>query len=303
MVKTKTRTRQSMSDRVFGGAVWLILIFFTVIVAIPMIHVVSASFSSASAVIQGVYLWPEDLSLRGYQAVFKNSMVVTGFLNSILYCVSGTFINVAVTICAAYPVARRKLPGRKLIMMLFIFTMLFSGGMIPTYLVVSNLNMVNTIWSQIIPGAMSVYLMIVARTFFENTIPEEMYEAAAIDGCNDIQTMLRIVLPLSKAIIAVLVLRYAVSHWNSYYTAMIYLRDDTKMPLQNVLRSILLATSNSAESTEMATSNAEEYGEMMQLTYLLKYSLIVISTVPMMCLYPFIQKHFVKGVMIGAVKG
>ena len=218
-----------------------------------------------------------------------------------MYTVIGTAFNVVMTICAAYPLARNKLHGRKTIMMLFVFTMLFSGGMIPTYLVVHRLKLVDTFWSMIFPTAINVYLMIIARTFFENTIPNDLYEAAHIDGANDFQLFLYIAIPLSKAIYAVLALRYAVQHWNDYYQAVLYIRSDGRQPLQIVLRNIMLATNIDIDS--MSAMDVEQYAKLKQLSYLLKYSLIVISTIPMLVLYPFIQKYFIHGVMIGAIKG
>ncbi|MBR0463410.1 MAG: carbohydrate ABC transporter permease [Clostridia bacterium] len=300
MVK-KSRRRFEIADVSYLTVVWLIIIISSLMVLLPILHVLAASFSSSEAVIRGVYLWPRDFCLDGYTAVFQNSKVLRGFVNSVLYTVIGTAFNVVMTICAAYPLARNKLHGRKTIMMLFVFTMLFSGGMIPTYLVVHRLKLVDTFWSMIFPTAINVYLMIIARTFFENTIPNDLYEAAHIDGANDFQLFLYIAIPLSKAICAVLALRYAVQHWNDYYQAVLYIRSDGRQPLQIVLRNIMLATNIDIDS--MSAMDVEQYAKLKQLSYLLKYSLIVISTIPMLVLYPFIQKYFIHGVMIGAIKG
>lgn len=286
-------------DRWFNFWVGMTLFLLVLIVMYPIILVISSSFSSPQAVYSGrVVLWPVDLSVEGYKAVFKNKQIISGTLNSIYYTCVGTVVNLIMTIVTAYPLARRTLPGRGIIMKLFVFTMFFSGGMIPNYILLMNLRMLNTRWSLIIPGAISVYNMILMRTFFQN-IPGELFDAASIDGCSDFRYLIQIILPLSKPIIAVLTLYYAVAHWNSYFNAMMYLTDQDLAPLQLVLRDILV--SNTISLSEIA--DEETMRARQGIAELMKFSLIVISSLPVMVIYPFIQKYFVKGVMLGSIKG
>ncbi len=277
----------------------IIMTLLVCIVLYPLIYIVSASFSSPNAVTTGkVVLWPVDFSLKGYEAVFNYRPVFIGYRNTIAYTLSGTFLNVAVTLCAAYPLARRDFIARNTLMKLFSFTMVFSGGMIPTYLLMSQLKLVNTIWSQLVPGLISVYNLIITRTFIME-IPNEMLEAARIDGCSDARYFFSMVLPLSKAVIAVIALYYAVGHWNSYFKAFLYLQDQNLFPLQLFLRQILVM--NSVDTDLLMDPELQEAIQGMR--DLLKYSLIVVSTVPILCVYPFVQRYFIKGVMIGSVKG
>lgn len=286
-------------DRWFNFGVSMILLLLVLIVMYPIILVISSSFSSPQAVYSGrVVLWPVDLSVEGYEAVFKNRQIISGTLNSVYYTCVGTMVNLAMTTATAYPLARRTLPGRGFIIKLFVFTMFFSGGMIPNYILLMKLHMLNTRWSLIIPGAISVYNMILMRTFFQN-IPEELFDAASIDGCSDFRYLIQIILPLSKPIVAVLALYYAVAHWNSYFNAMMYLTDQKLAPLQLVLRDILV--SNTISLSEIA--DEETMRARQGIAELMKFSLIVISSLPVMVIYPFIQKYFVKGVMLGAIKG
>ena len=240
-----------------------------------------------------------DFSLEGYKAVFSNDDIITGYMNTIFYTVCGTFVNVCVTVIAAYPLSRKDLVGQNFFAFLFSFTMLFSGGMIPNYLLMKDLHLLNTRWVMIIPGALSVYNMLVVKTFFQSSIPGELLEAAQIDGCSDAKYFFKILLPLSKASIAVITLYYAVSHWNSYFNALMYLDDRTKIPLQLVLREILVSNKISGEMIY----DQELLEAKQNLSELLKYSLIVVSSLPIICVYPFVQKYFVKGVMVGSVKG
>ena len=289
----------STADKRFYAVVYALLALIVLTVLYPIILVISSSFSSPAAIYAGrVFLWPVDLSVEGYQAVFKNKQIITGFFNTLFYTGVGTLVNLVMTLLAAYPVARRTLPYRKPIMMLFIFTMFFSGGMIPNYMLLMNLGLLNTRFALILPGAISVYNMILMRTFIEN-IPVELNEAAEIDGCSDIKYLLHVVIPLSKPIIAVLTLYYAVAHWNAYFNAMLYLTDQKLAPLQLVLRDILISNSiNLSEIADEETMRAKQ-----GLSELLKFALIVVSSLPVMIIYPFIQKYFVKGVMIGSIKG
>ena len=233
--------------------------------------------------------------------MFTTEKVWIGFRNSIFYTVVGTFINIVVTMLAAYPLSRRDLKGRGVVTVIFTFTMLFSGGMIPTYLLVRDLRMINTVWAMLIPGAMSVYNVIIARTYIQSSIPFDLYESASLDGCTDDRYLISVVLPLAKPIIAVLVLWYAVGHWNQYFNAMIYLRDSNLLPLQIVLRNFLIV--EDMNDSSLATMSMEEYMDKLYLKNLYQYSLIVIASAPVMMLYPFIQKHFVKGIMLGSLKG
>ena len=296
----KATVNDSLCDRIFYAVTNIVMGIIALIILYPMVYVVSSSFSSGEAVMSGkVILWPVDFSLDGYKMVFQYNTVINGYLNSILYTVLGTTINIVMTMLCAYPLARNTLPFRGFLMFLFAFTMYFSGGLIPSYLLVRNLNIMNTIWALLLPGAISVYNMIIARTFLQTNIPNELLEAAQIDGCNDFKFLFSVILPLSKAIIAVLTLYYAVAHWNAWFNAMIYLNDRNKYPLQLVLRDILIV--NQLNSDNIADPELAQ--QLMKTAELLKYSLIVIATVPMMIIYPFVQKYFVRGVMIGSLKG
>ena len=300
--QTNKIRKNSTADMVYIVITEVILWFMLVIILIPLVYIVSSSFSSPEAVGNGwVYLWPVDFSLKGYAAVFTTEKVWIGFRNSIFYTVVGTFINIVVTMLAAYPLSRRDLKGRGVVTVIFTFTMLFSGGMIPTYLLVRDLRMTNTVWAMLIPGAMSVYNVIIARTYIQSSIPFDLYESASLDGCTDDRYLISVVLPLAKPIIAVLVLWYAVGHWNQYFNAMIYLRDSNLLPLQIVLRNFLIV--EDMNDSSLATMSMEEYMDKLYLKNLYQYSLIVIASAPVMMLYPFIQKHFVKGIMLGSLKG
>lgn len=291
--------KDSLGDRVFTIVNILFSIMFLAVCSYPLIYVFSASISSPQALISGkVWLFPVDLSLEGYKAVVQYSKVWTGYGNSLFYTIVGTAINLVLTIAAAYPLSRKDLKGKNFIMLMFTFTMIFSGGMIPSYLLVNNLGLINSRWALLIPNAMSVYNVIVTTTFFKSNIPEELLESAKLDGCTDMRFLTSIVLPLSGAIIAVMTLFYSVSHWNSYFDALMYISDPKKFPLQIILREILLLNTASELTTGLQDENARLY-----LNELLKYSLIIVASVPLLLLYPFVQKYFVKGVMIGSIKG
>ncbi len=296
----KEKMKKSLrSDFAFDVIMNLLGICIVLLVLIPLIFVVAASFSDPDLVLKGkVLLIPKGFTTQAYSMVFENEDIWKGFRNSCLYTVAGTLISVVLTILAAYPLSRKELPGRNLFMMLILFTMYFSGGMIPTYLLVKDLGMYNTVWALLIPAAISTYNLIVAKTFFENSIPGELYESAKLDGCGNIPMLHRIVLPLSKAILAVLVLYYAVGIWNAYFDALIYVRDTSLHPLQIVLRNILLLG-----QTEQMGTNDVGMADKIKMAEAVKYSAIVLSSIPMLLIYPFVQKYFVKGVMIGAIKG
>jgi putative aldouronate transport system permease protein len=294
-----TRIRESLGDRIFLSGVYLFLTVVLLIVLYPLIFVVSSSLSSPLAVSSGkVWLWPVDFSLRGYEVALSNPQIITGYANSLYYTFFGTLISVALTVMVAYPLSRRTLVGRSVIMIFITFTMIFYGGLIPTYLVVKNLGMLNTRWALLIPQAVAAWQVIIARTFFQVNIPEELAEAAELDGCNDLRFLWSIVLPLSKPIIAVLVLMYAVATWNAYFDALIYLKSVELYPLQLVLRSILILNTFVSGSME-----ASVMIERQQLADLLKYSLIVVGSLPVLLIYPFAQRYFVSGMLIGSIKG
>lgn len=298
--KNIRKVRISREDKILYMVCYVILSLLIVVVMYPLIYVLSSSFSSGQAVSSGkVLLWPVDFSVQGYKIIFSYKAVWTGYANTIFYTVAATALNLALTTMAAYPLARRDFYGKGIYMLLFMITMFFTGGIIPKYILMSNLNLVNTRWAIIFSGAISVHNLIIMRTYFQNSIPGELLEAAKMDGISDIGYLLRIVLPLSKTIMAVIILYYAVAHWNSYFTAMMYLRDRDLQPLQIVLRDILNASNIDLSQID----DAEVLAQMTGAADLIKYALIVVSVVPMLCFYPFIQKYFEKGVMIGSVKG
>lgn len=278
----------------------VILILAVLIIALPLLNVLASSFSSSSAVIRGqVGLLPVDFNLNAYAQIFESKALWLGFLNSFFYTFSGTIINIVMTVMVAYPLSIKDFVGRNVIMKLFLFIMIFAAPLIPTYLNVRNLGLLDSIWALVLPGAISVQNMIIARTFFASSIPGEMLEASRIDGADDITILFRIVLPLAKPILAVLVLYYAISHWNSYFNAFIYLNSSDKFPLQVVLRNIL----STSESLQEMTSLTTDQSERAAILETMKYAIIVFGSLPMIVLYPFVQKYFVKGVMIGSVKG
>ena len=295
----KRRVKDTTSDKILYSVIHVVMVFLLIITTYPLIYVLSSSFSSAEAVSTGqVILWPVDFSLRGYKEVFDYQIVWVGYGNTIFYTVVGTCINIVMTLFAAFALSKRTLPGRGFFTFLFTFTMLFSGGTIPTYLQYKDLGILNTRWALLLPGAISVYNMVVTRTFIMN-IPHELSEAAEIDGCSDARYFVSILLPLSKAIIAVIALYYAVGHWNSYFNAMLYINKRELHPLQIFLREILILNTMDAS----AITDPEELRAMEGMRDLLKYALIVVATAPILCVYPMIQKYFAKGVMVGSLKG
>lgn len=288
------------SDKIFYIIAYVIAALVLLIVLYPFIYVLSASFSSAEAINSGkVVLWPVDISLEGYKIVFRNNDIFVGLKNSLLYTCLGTFINVAMTMTAAYCLSRDDVPGSKTILFLFTFTMFFSGNIITNYMLIRSLHLLDTIWAIILPGAISAYNLIIARTFIMSSIPKEVFEAAILDGCSDIRYYLNIVLPLSKPVMAVLVLFCAITHWNSYFNPMIYLSSRDKFPLSLFLKEILISTQidpSSITDPEMAMKIAT-------VAQQIQYAVIVVTVVPIILIYPFVQKHFAKGVMLGSVKG
>ena len=298
----KRSIRDSKSDKVLYAAAYLIMGLSLLIVGYPLVYIISASFSNGNAIQSGeVFLWPVDVTLAGYEAVFKHKLIISGYLNTIFYTVLGTALNVSATLICAYPLSRRDMQWKGFYMFLFVFTMYFGGGLIPTYLLMRDLKIINTVWVMVLPGLISTYNMIIVRTFIQSNSPREILESSQIDGCSDFQYFLRMVLPLSKAVIAVITLYYAVGHWNAYFNALIYLTDREKYPLQIILREILV--SNQVNFAEVQGIDPEQITAQNSLANQLKYSLIIVSCGPILLVYPFVQRYFVKGVMLGSIKG
>lgn len=294
------RIRESRVDAIFMVINYAILIFIFLAVLYPLLYVVSASFSDPNAVAAGkVWLLPVNFTTKAYVRIFEFSRIWSGYANSLFYATVGTLVNVTMTVLAAYALSRKDLFGKNVLLFLFVFSMMFSGGLIPLYITVNQLGLYDTRWALIIPQALSVWNMIIAITYFRTSMPQELLEAAQLDGCSDIQYLLRIVLPLSTPIIAVLSLFYAVGHWNQFFYALIFLANKDLFPLQLILRDILVANTVDPNLLEDAKTMAAKAG----LRDLLKFALIVVSSVPVLMIYPFVQKYFVKGLMIGAIKG
>jgi putative aldouronate transport system permease protein len=291
--------RKPSDERAFDFVIYVIAAIIIIIVLYPLLFIVSASFSDPSKVLNGdVWLLPKGVTLEAYKSILHNDKIWTGYRNTIVYTVVGTLINIIMTILAAYPLSRPDLPGRGKIMVLITLTMFFGGGLIPTYMLVKELGMVNTMWALIVPGAIATYNLIVMRTYFQSSIPWELQEAAHMDGCSNWRLLFSIILPLSKPILAVMVLFYAVGHWNSYFAALIYIRDEALHPLQLVLREILMISQSAG--IEGGSVGLED---QILLAESIKFAVIIVSTLPVLIMYPFVQRHFVKGVMIGSLKG
>ncbi|THF82689.1 carbohydrate ABC transporter permease [Cohnella fermenti] len=294
--------RETGGDRWFAFSVYFLLSVALVVTLYPIVYIVSSSFSSPSAVTSGkVWLWPVHPSLQGYSAVFRYAGIWQGFYNTLIYTVGGTLISVALTVLAAYPLSRPDFKARNPILFLFTLTMFFSGGLIPTYLLVNQLGLYDTRWAIILPSALAVYNLIITRTFFQTGIPPELLEAAKLDGCDDFTFLRRIALPLAGAILAVNALFYAIGYWNNIQNALIYLKDNDKMPLQMILRSILIQ--NQIDPSMTSSMDTKALAERANLREQLKYALIVVSSLPVILLYPFVQRYFVRGIMIGSIKG
>lgn len=292
--------RLSRQDAAFNVVSFVILTLVFLSIAYPLYFVLIASVSDPVAVASGnVWLWPKGLTLDGYARVFADSRIMRGYMNSVLYTLAGIAVDVAVTLPAAYSMSRRDLVGRNGFMVFFMIITFISGGLVPTFLVVKSLHLYNTMWALILPGAINIYFMIIARTFFQSSIPFELWEAANMDGCSNARFFMGVVLPLSKAIVAILVLYYGVGHWNSYFSAMIYLNDTKKYPLQLILRDILVQN----QLNYSMIKDQDLLAQRQNLSEMIKYALIIVSSVPVLCLYPFLQKYFIKGVLIGSLKG
>ncbi|MCL2016821.1 MAG: carbohydrate ABC transporter permease [Defluviitaleaceae bacterium] len=298
-IKAK-KIKYSSSDKIFYGITGILLCLLFVIFAYPLIYVVSASFSSGAAVSAGlVVLWPVDFSLEGYSHVFAHHLILSAYWNTIRYTVVGTLINIALVMITAYPLSRADLKGRNFLMLFFVFTMLFSGGMIPWFLLIRDLGILNSMWAIVLPGGLPIFLMIIARTFIQSSIPHELLESAQIDGCSDARYFFSCLLPLSKAVIAVITLFAAVGHWNSFFPALMLLTDRGLMPLQIILREILILN----QIDMSMVTDPEAVIAMLQMADVIRYALIVVATAPILMIYPFAQKYFVKGVMVGSLKG
>ncbi|MCY9656639.1 carbohydrate ABC transporter permease [Paenibacillus chondroitinus] len=299
MTAYESRGIRSKDDKLFDTFIYIIAGMVLILVLYPLLFVVSASFSDPVHVIEGkVWLLPQGFTLEPYKHVFENDAIWQGYGNTLLYTLAGTLVNIILTVLAAYPLSQRDLPGRTFIMVLITITMFFSGGLIPTYLLIKSMGMINTVWAMILPGAISTYNLIVMRTFFQNGIPYELQESAWIDGASNFRLLLTIVIPLSTPILAVMVLFYGVGHWNAYFNAMIYLKDRELFPLQLILREILILNQSENMGLEGAGMT-----ERVMMAESIKYSVIIISSLPVLALYPFVQKYFVQGVMIGSIKG
>lgn len=298
----KTMTRIFTNDTTFNIFNFIVLTTFMVAVLYPLYFLVIASISNPDALYAGqVWLLPKNITFEGYRRIFADDSLLLGYRNSALYTIVGTSISVSLILTAGYALSRKDLIGRNLIMAFFVFTMFFDGGIIPRYLIIRDLGMLNTIWAMVLPGAIGVWNLIIARTFFQMTIPDELLEAASIDGASNLQFFVKVVLPLSTPLIAVMVLIHAVANWNSFFDALIYLTREDMYPLQLVLRNIL--TQSQVTANPAMLSGVTSYADQQRVTELIKYAMIIVASLPMLILYPFLQKYFVKGMMIGAIKG
>lgn len=294
------KIRKNRGDILFDIINTILLTMAMLIVLYPLYFIFIASFSDPNAVYEGkVVLLPKNQTFDGYRRLFAEQSIWIGYANTLLYTTTGTLINVVLTLAAAFPLSRRDFVGKKLFMALITFTMFFSGGLIPEYLLVQKLDIINSMWALILPVAVVPWNLFIAKSFFQTSIPEELCEAAYIDGSSHFRLFARIVLPLSKALISVMVLFYAIGHWNSFFSAMLYITDEKKYPLQLILRNILIVNQVSSDMIVDQNSVAEK----QKVADLLKYGVIIVSSIPVLILYPFVQKYFVQGVMIGAIKG
>ncbi|MCI9382442.1 MAG: carbohydrate ABC transporter permease [Dorea sp.] len=299
--RKKTGQLHGLSDRTSDIILVVICLIIVFLVAYPLYYVLVASVSNPYDVYAGkTFLFPSGFTLDGYKAVFADKSIITGFLNSIKYTVVGTIFSVVMIYLSAYPLSVKNLPGRKFLSIFFIITMYFGGGLMPTYLVVRDTGLIDTMWAMFLPGGVAVGNMIIVRNFFEHSIPKEMIEAAEIDGCSKWTTFIKIVVPLSKSIMAVMVVFSMVAYWNDWFTALIYLPGKENAPLPLVLRNILIKSSASASQAGMISGG---YAELSKLTEMIKFSSVIVAALPMLIIYPFVQKYFEKGMMAGAVKG
>jgi multiple sugar transport system permease protein/putative aldouronate transport system permease protein len=291
----------SSQDKIFHGICTTWLFLSGLLVLYPLIYVVACSFSETNAILTGrVVLWPVDFTLNAYKGVFEHSLIVSGFFNSLLYVAGGSVVAVSLILLAAYPLSRRDFPDRKLFQTFFVITLFFSGGLIPSYLLMRNLHLVGSRWALIVGAGFSCYNMIIVKTYFQTSLPGGLLDAARIDGCRDLQFFFLFALPLSVPVIAVMVLFNAVGIWNSYFSGMLYLTEPETYNFQQVLRDIMFVTNLTLE--QRSAMDPEELTRRMELMYQLRYAVLVIGALPMMVLYPFIQKYFIRGMMIGSLK-
>lgn len=303
MMRKRTKSafaKQCLQDKVFDIVNILIMAILTFIFIWPLIFVLSASVSDPAAVTLGkVWLFPKGFNLEGYKAIFNYKNIWVGYKNTVIYTVLGTTLNLFMTICAAYPLSRKDFMPRKALTRIFMFTMFFSGGLIPSYMVVVKLGIYDRIWAMLLPSAVHVMYIIIMRTYFQTSIPHSLHEAAELDGANTAQVLWHIVLPLSGPILAVMALYYGVGKWNSYFDALVYMSSTSKYPLQMFLREILI---NNQVDLNMVGLDPAAAEAKLHLAQVIKYGVIVVASLPVLCVYPFVQKYFVKGVMIGAIK-
>ncbi len=300
MSKENTNIKDSKPDVIFNTVNYTILSILLLVILYPLYFIIISSFSDPNAVSLGnVWFYPVGFNLDGYIRIFEDENIWRGYFNTVCYTAAGTTINVAITMMIAYSLARKTFKLRGAIMIYLLITMYFNGGMIPTYLTVKSTGLENTWWVMVVVGAVNIFNVIIARTFIENNIPEELYEAANIDGCSHFNFFSRIVLPLSKASMAVLILYYGVEHWNDYMKALIYIRDNELYPLQIILRAILIEN----QMQDSVITDVESQLERSRIAELIKYGVVVVASAPMLILYPFLQKYFAKGVMVGSIKG
>lgn len=291
----KNKGIKNHPDAVFNIVNTIIMLFVVVITLYPFWYVLVGSFSSVGHLIEnGFVLWPDGFHFDAYKQVFRNNLIPTAYRNTIIVTAAGTAISMVLTILGAYVLSIKNLPGKKIFTIFFVLTMLFNGGLVPTYLVVSELNLIDSLWALILPGAISTYNMVLMRNFFQS-VPEELYESACIDGETMTGYLIHVLLPLSKASIATITMFYAVAYWNDYFKSLIYIRDNTLWPMQTVLRQAL-------QTAQFNTMMYEDAAQSLA-TETLKDAMIVVSVLPILCVYPFVQKYFVKGVMVGSLKG
>ena len=291
---------RSRGDRVFQIAVYAIIVLIAIFTLYPLIYSLSASVSEPREILNGhVWLYPVNITTNAYQRVFRSADIQSGYLNTIIYAVAGTALNLLMTIAAAYPLSMKDMKGRNFITIMITFTMFFSGGMIPTYINIKNLGLLNTRWSVILPGLINVTNLLILRNYFINSVPDELHEAAEIDGSSPMNTLFTIILPLSKSILVVITIYYFVAHWNAYFDAMMYITKRNKWPLQVFLRQILLLS----QMGDMAETMGADDANTALLYASLKYAIIIIAALPLIIVYPLVQKFFEKGIMLGSVKG
>lgn len=300
MLERRAHIKTGMGDRTFDIIVFFLMSLFLLICLYPLYFILIASISDPNLVSTGkVLFYPKGVTFSGYERIFNYKKIWSGYRNTMLYTSLGTTINVIITVSAGFSLSRKTLAGRKFFLMLFVFTLFFNGGMIPTYMVVKSLGLINTIWAMVLPNALQVWNLMIARSFFETTIPEDLRSAAFIDGAGNLRFFFQIVLPLSKAIVSVMVLFYAISHWNAFFNAFIYLESDSLYPLQVILRDILVSNQPDPSMIDDVATLIEK----QKIAEMLKYGLIVVASLPVLILYPFVQRYFVTGVMVGSIKG